>query len=43
MENIKDILACGFDPNKTFVFRNSDFVGTMYKNIARFLKHLTYN
>lgn len=26
-ENIKDIIACGFDPEKTFIFVDLDFVG----------------
>ena len=25
-ENAKDIIACGFDPNKTFIFRDFDYV-----------------
>jgi len=26
-ENAKDIIACGFDPNKTFIFSDLDYVG----------------
>jgi tryptophanyl-tRNA synthetase len=26
-ENAKDIIACGFDVNKTFIFSDLDFVG----------------
>jgi tryptophanyl-tRNA synthetase len=26
-ENTKDIIACGFDVNKTFIFSDLDFVG----------------
>ncbi len=26
-ENTKDILAVGFDPKKTFIFTNYDYVG----------------
>lgn len=26
-ENAKDIIACGFDVNKTFIFSNLDYVG----------------
>ena len=43
VENCKDILALGFDPELTFIFRNSDYVGTMYKNIVEFQRHITYN
>jgi tryptophanyl-tRNA synthetase len=25
-ENAKDIIACGFDPNKTFIFSDFDFM-----------------
>ena len=26
-ENIKDIIACGFDVNKTFIFSDIDYIG----------------
>ena len=26
-ENIKDIIAVGFDLEKTFIFRNTDYMG----------------
>ena len=38
-ENAKDIIACGFDPKRTFIF--SDFAymgGDFYKNCARIAK-----
>lgn len=42
--NIKDIIACGFDPEKTFIFTNLDYVGgAFYKNILRVQKHITMN
>jgi len=35
-ENIKDIIACGFDPDKTFIFSDFDYVkGEFYRNIIR--------
>ena len=35
-ENIKDIIACGFDPEKTFIFSDFDFMGgEFYRNIIR--------
>lgn len=43
IENAKDILAVGFDPERTFLFRNTDYIGTMYPNIVSFQKHITYN
>ena len=34
-ENIKDIIACGFDPNKTFIFSDFDYMGgRFYRNIV---------
>ena len=35
-ENVKDILAVGFDKERTFIFNNSEYMGTMYPNVARF-------
>lgn len=42
-ENVKDILAVGFDKERTFIFNNSEYMGTMYPNVARFQKNVTYN
>lgn len=39
-ENIKDILALGFDPEKTFIILDSRYMGTMYPNVCRFQKHI---
>ncbi|KAH8847610.1 hypothetical protein MCOR27_004463 [Pyricularia oryzae] len=42
--NVRDIIAVGFDPEKTFIFSDYDFVGgAFYKNITRLSKHITYN
>ena len=30
MENAKDIIACGFDLDKTFIFADLDFIGYVY-------------
>lgn len=43
IENAKDIIACGFDPNKTFLFSDLDYVGRMYPNIVRIWKAVTTN
>ncbi|XP_060118999.1 tryptophan--tRNA ligase, cytoplasmic [Heteronotia binoei] len=46
IENIKDIIACGFDINKTFIFSDLDYLGTspeFYKNILKVQKHVTFN
>ncbi|NXF70117.1 tryptophan--tRNA ligase, cytoplasmic [Strix aluco] len=45
-ENAKDIIACGFDINKTFIFSDLDYLGTstgFYKNIVKVQKHVTFN
>ncbi|KAJ8905073.1 hypothetical protein NDN08_001584 [Rhodosorus marinus] len=42
-DNAKDIIACGFDPEKTFIFSDLDYVGTMWKNIVKIQKAVTYN
>lgn len=45
-ENAKDIIACGFDPEKTFIFSDIDFLGQcsdFYKNIIKIQKCVTYN
>lgn len=31
-ENAKDIVAMGFDVNKTFIFNNLEFMGLVYKS-----------
>ncbi|KAK4269903.1 hypothetical protein QN277_023000 [Acacia crassicarpa] len=43
-ENAKDIIACGFDVSKTFIFSDFDFVGgAFYKNMVQVAKRVTYN
>jgi len=42
-ENVKDIIAVGFDKKKTFIFSDLDYVGHMYPNIVRIWKAITYN
>lgn len=35
-ENAKDIIACGFDVRRTFIFSDFEYVGgAFYRNIAR--------
>uniref|UniRef100_A0A6B2L5Q8 Tryptophan--tRNA ligase, cytoplasmic n=1 Tax=Arcella intermedia TaxID=1963864 RepID=A0A6B2L5Q8_9EUKA len=43
IENAKDIIACGFDIKKTFIFRDTDYLQPMYTNIAKILRCLTVN
>lgn len=39
-DNIKDIIALGFDPEKTFIFINSEYMGTMYPNVMRIQRNI---
>jgi tryptophanyl-tRNA synthetase len=43
IENAKDIIACGFDIKKTFIFRDTDYVGHMFNNILKIQKCVTAN
>lgn len=43
MENARDIIACGFCKEKTFLFSDLDYVGRMYPNIVRIWKAVTTN
>ncbi|KAI7864565.1 hypothetical protein BDF14DRAFT_1731983 [Spinellus fusiger] len=41
-ENAKDIIACGFNPEKTFIFSNLDFIGgAFYHNVVRISRAIT--
>jgi len=45
-ENAKDIIACGFDKENTFIFSDMDFIGSspaFYKNILRIQRNVTFN
>jgi tryptophanyl-tRNA synthetase len=42
-ENAKDIIACGFDMSKTFIFSDLDYIQHMYPNILKIQKFVTYN
>uniref|UniRef100_A0A8C9QD00 Tryptophan--tRNA ligase, cytoplasmic n=1 Tax=Spermophilus dauricus TaxID=99837 RepID=A0A8C9QD00_SPEDA len=46
IENAKDIIACGFDINKTFIFSDLEYMGMssgFYKNVVKIQKHVTFN
>lgn len=44
LSNAKDIIAVGFDPKKTFMFSDYDFMGgAWYRNVTRMSKHITLN
>ncbi len=40
-ENAKDIIACGFDASRTFIFSDLDYMGAMYGNVLRIQKAVT--
>ena len=45
-ENAKDIIACGFDVNKTFIFSNIDYISSctaFYYNIIKIEKCVTFS
>ena len=43
-ENAKDIIAVGFNPEKTFIFSDYDYVnGMFYKNISKISRQITIN
>jgi tryptophanyl-tRNA synthetase len=43
-DNAKDIIAVGFDPKKTFIFSDYDYMGgAFYRNVTRISKHVTLN
>merc|ERR1712227_437936 len=44
MENAKDIIALGFDVNKTFIFSDFQHIGgAFYENMIDVMKHVTFN
>jgi tryptophanyl-tRNA synthetase len=42
-ENAKDIIACGFDESKTFIFSDLDYIQHMYPNILKIEKAVTFS
>lgn len=42
-ENIKDIIAFGFKPERTFIFSDIDYIRTLYPNVLKMQKHITFN
>lgn len=43
LSNIKDIIAFGFDPEKTFIFSDCEYIKNLYPNVLKVQKHVTYN
>lgn len=42
-ENARDIIACGFDVSKTFIFSNLEYMGHMYPTVVKIEKAVTYS
>ncbi|KAH3757239.1 tryptophan--tRNA ligase, cytoplasmic [Pelomyxa schiedti] len=42
-ENVKDIIALGFDVTKTFIFSDLEYIGHMYPLVLRIQKMITAN
>jgi len=42
-ENARDIIACGFDRDNTFIFSDFDYVGDMYREICKIQNLVTSN
>lgn len=42
-ENAKDIIACGFNPEKTFIFSDLEYISYLYPNILRIQKRINLN
>lgn len=43
IENIKDILSIGFDVKNTFIFCDTQYIGSMYPNICKIQKLININ
>lgn len=42
-ENAKDIIAVGFDPEKTFIFSDTTYIASLYPNVLKIQRSTTYN
>jgi tryptophanyl-tRNA synthetase len=43
LNNIKDIIAFGFDPEKTFIFSDVAYIHALYPNVLKVQKAVTLN
>lgn len=43
LSNIKDIIAFGFNPEKTFIFSDVEYIDKLYPNVLKVQKHITLN
>jgi len=42
-DNALDVIACGFDPEKTFIFSDIEYAKTLYKTAVQVAKHITFS
>jgi len=42
-ENILDIIAVGFDPNKTFIFKDTEFMGNIYSLAVKISRKINFS
>jgi len=42
-DNIQDIAALGFDEDKTFIFKNTEYAGHLYEKAVKIANRLTYS
>lgn len=43
-QNARDIIAVGFNPEKTFIFSDYDYIGgAFYENISKISRQITYS
>ena len=42
-ENTLDVIACGFDPEKTHIFTDVEYAKTQYKIAVQIAKHVTFS
>lgn len=43
LENIRDIIAVGFDPDRTFIFQDTEYIGKMYELAIKTAKKLNFS
>ena len=43
LDNILDIIAAGFDPDKTFIFQDTEYIRNMYPLAIKIAKKLTFS
>lgn len=42
-ENILDIIAAGFDPDKTFIFQDTEYVGRFYATLLKVARRINFS